>query len=34
MQKRREEMILVARRKMEAKVAAEAAQGKVDGGVS
>lgn len=34
LQKRREEMILAARRKMEAKVAAEAAQGKMNGGVS
>jgi len=34
LQKRREEMILAARRKMEAKVAVEAGQGKTDGGVS
>lgn len=34
LQKRREEMILAARRKMEAKVAAEAVQGKTDGGLS
>jgi coupling of ubiquitin conjugation to ER degradation protein 1 len=34
LQKRREEMILAARRKMEAKVAAEAGQGKTDEEVS
>ena len=34
LQKRREEMILAARRKMEAKVAAEAGLGKTDDGVS
>jgi coupling of ubiquitin conjugation to ER degradation protein 1 len=33
LQKRRDEMILAARRKMEAKVAAEAGQGKTVDGV-
>ena len=34
LQRRREEMILAARRKMEAKVAAEVGQGKSDGRLS